>query len=93
MNLVLLVFYRYTSKDEPPRVLSEDEMNRLGARIVKAELMGDMVMSLKNCHNLLKFFFKVHSDLIVKYIYVCVCIYIHIPAKFDRVGFEDTTLL
>ncbi|NXT15820.1 C19L2 protein, partial [Prunella fulvescens] len=29
-------------KDEPPRVLSEEEMNRLGARIVKAELMGDM---------------------------------------------------
>ncbi|XP_053792380.1 CWF19-like protein 2 isoform X1 [Vidua chalybeata] len=29
------------SKDEPPRVLSEEEMNRLGARIVKAELMGD----------------------------------------------------
>ncbi|XP_039420263.1 CWF19-like protein 2 isoform X1 [Corvus cornix cornix] len=28
-------------KDEPPRVLSEEEMNRLGARIVKAELMGD----------------------------------------------------
>ncbi|NXS78565.1 C19L2 protein, partial [Erpornis zantholeuca] len=31
-----------SSKDEPPRVLSEEEMNRLGARIVKAELMGDM---------------------------------------------------
>nr|XP_032603671.2 CWF19-like protein 2 [Taeniopygia guttata] len=30
-----------SSKDEPPRVLSEEEMNRLGARIVKAELMGD----------------------------------------------------
>ncbi|XP_068870694.1 CWF19-like protein 2 isoform X2 [Aphelocoma coerulescens] len=28
-------------KDELPRVLSEEEMNRLGARIVKAELMGD----------------------------------------------------
>lgn len=49
MDLVLLVFYRYSSKDEPPRVLNEEEMNRLGARIVKAELMGDMVMSLKNC--------------------------------------------
>ncbi|XP_062370614.1 CWF19-like protein 2 [Cinclus cinclus] len=30
-----------SSKDELPRVLSEEEMNRLGARIVKAELMGD----------------------------------------------------
>ncbi|KAL2311068.1 hypothetical protein Nmel_002755 [Mimus melanotis] len=30
-----------SSKDEPPRVLSEEEMNRLGARIVKAELMGN----------------------------------------------------
>lgn len=48
MGLVMLVFYRHTAKDEPPRVLSEEEMNRLGARIVKAELMGDMVMSLKN---------------------------------------------
>ncbi|KAK2519051.1 Cwf19l2 [Columba guinea] len=38
---------RYTSKDEPPRVLSEDEMNRLGARIVKAELMGDMELASK----------------------------------------------
>ncbi|NXV78422.1 C19L2 protein, partial [Atlantisia rogersi] len=38
---------RPTPKDEPPRILSEEEMNRLGARIVKAELLGDMVMSLK----------------------------------------------
>lgn len=30
-----------SSKDELPRVLSEEEMNRLGAKIVKAELMGD----------------------------------------------------
>lgn len=65
MGLVLLVFYRYTSKDEPPRVLSEEEMNRLGARIVKAELVGDMVTSLKNCHDFLQFFFKAHSDLAV----------------------------
>ncbi|KAM6094804.1 CWF19-like protein 2 isoform 2-T2 [Chlamydotis macqueenii] len=36
---------RPTSKDEPPRVLSEEEMNRLGARIVKAELMGDMELA------------------------------------------------
>ncbi|NWS09934.1 C19L2 protein, partial [Pachyramphus minor] len=34
-----------SSKDEPPRVLSEEEMNRLGARIVKAELMGDMELA------------------------------------------------
>jgi len=66
MGLVLLLFYRQTSKDEPPRVLSEEEMNRLGARIVKAELMGDMVMSLKNCYDLLQFSFKAHSDLVVK---------------------------
>ncbi|OXB70971.1 UNVERIFIED_CONTAM: hypothetical protein H355_008507 [Colinus virginianus] len=33
---------RLPSEDEPPRVLSEDEMNKLGARIVKAELMGNM---------------------------------------------------
>ncbi|XP_049679500.1 CWF19-like protein 2 isoform X2 [Accipiter gentilis] len=38
---------RYTSKDEPPRVLSEEEMNRLGARIVKAELVGDMELASK----------------------------------------------
>nr|XP_009936807.1 PREDICTED: CWF19-like protein 2 [Opisthocomus hoazin] len=38
---------RQTSKDEPPRVLSEEEMNRLGARIVKAELMGDMELASK----------------------------------------------
>ncbi|KAM6316826.1 CWF19-like protein 2 [Aegotheles albertisi] len=39
--------YRHTSKDEPPRVLSEEEMNRLGAKIVKAELMGDMELASK----------------------------------------------
>uniref|UniRef100_A0A8B9IX30 CWF19-like protein 2 n=1 Tax=Amazona collaria TaxID=241587 RepID=A0A8B9IX30_9PSIT len=33
---------RNTSNDEPPRILTEEEMNKLGARIVKAELMGDM---------------------------------------------------
>ncbi|XP_054684876.1 CWF19-like protein 2 isoform X1 [Grus americana] len=38
---------RQTSKDEPPRVLSEEEMNRLGARIVKAELMGDTELASK----------------------------------------------
>ncbi|NXK50991.1 C19L2 protein, partial [Chauna torquata] len=38
---------RHTSKDEPPRVLSEEEMNRLGARIVKAELMGNMELASK----------------------------------------------
>lgn len=64
MALVHLLFYR-SSKDEPPRVLSEEEMNRLGARIVKAELMGDTVMPGKNCHHLLQFVFKSHSDLIV----------------------------
>ncbi|XP_039574621.1 CWF19-like protein 2 isoform X1 [Passer montanus] len=34
-----------SSQDEPPQVLSEEEMNRLGARIVKAELMGDMELA------------------------------------------------
>ncbi|XP_010151271.1 PREDICTED: CWF19-like protein 2, partial [Eurypyga helias] len=38
---------RHTSKDEMPRVLSEEEMNRLGARIIKAELMGDMELASK----------------------------------------------
>ncbi|KAM7127496.1 CWF19-like protein 2 isoform 1-T1 [Ciconia maguari] len=38
---------RHTVEDEPPRVLSEEEMNRLGARIVKAELMGDMELASK----------------------------------------------
>ncbi|NWU54232.1 C19L2 protein, partial [Dromas ardeola] len=38
---------RHTAKGEPPRVLSEEEMNRLGARIVKAELMGDMELASK----------------------------------------------
>lgn len=64
MSLELLFFYRDTSKDEPPRVLSEEEMNRLGARIVKAELMGNMVMFLKNCHALLEFFFEANSTLV-----------------------------
>lgn len=64
MASVQLVFYR-SSKDEPPRVLSEEEMNRLGARIVKAELLGNTVMAVKNCHDLLQFFFKAPSDLVV----------------------------
>ncbi|XP_071590800.1 CWF19-like protein 2 [Heliangelus exortis] len=38
---------RPTWKDEPPRVLSEEEMNKLGARIVKAELMGDTELASK----------------------------------------------
>ncbi|XP_042723198.1 CWF19-like protein 2 [Lagopus leucura] len=38
---------RHPSEDEPPRVLSEDEMNKLGARIVKAELMGNMELASK----------------------------------------------
>lgn len=46
-------------------MLSEEEMNRLGARIVKAELMGDTVVAVENWHDLLQFFFKAHSDLIV----------------------------
>lgn len=50
-----MIFYRHPSENEPPRVLSEDEMNKLGARIVKAELMGNMVMFLKNYDNLLQF--------------------------------------
>ncbi|XP_054020478.1 CWF19-like protein 2 [Dryobates pubescens] len=40
-------FSSYTSNDEPPRILNEEEMNRLGARIVKAELMGDMELASK----------------------------------------------
>ncbi|NWR62802.1 C19L2 protein, partial [Bucorvus abyssinicus] len=36
---------RYSSKHEPPRVLNEEEMNKLGARIVKAELLGDMELA------------------------------------------------
>ncbi|NXA49252.1 C19L2 protein, partial [Nothocercus julius] len=38
---------RPTSKDEVSQVLSEEEMNKLGARIVKAELMGDMELASK----------------------------------------------
>ncbi|XP_021236209.1 CWF19-like protein 2 isoform X1 [Numida meleagris] len=38
---------RHPSEDEPPRVLSENEMNKLGARIVKAELMGNMELASK----------------------------------------------
>uniref|UniRef100_A0A8C2SSS4 CWF19-like protein 2 n=1 Tax=Coturnix japonica TaxID=93934 RepID=A0A8C2SSS4_COTJA len=45
-----------------PRVLSEDEMNKLGARIVKAELMGNMVMCLKNYDNLLQFCTQCFKD-------------------------------
>uniref|UniRef100_A0A8C3J8J6 CWF19-like protein 2 n=1 Tax=Calidris pygmaea TaxID=425635 RepID=A0A8C3J8J6_9CHAR len=37
----------HTAMDEPPRVLTGEEMNRLGARIVKAELMGDMELASK----------------------------------------------
>ncbi|XP_010017182.1 PREDICTED: CWF19-like protein 2, partial [Nestor notabilis] len=36
---------RNTSNNEPPRILTEEEMNKLGARIVKAELMGDMELA------------------------------------------------
>ncbi|XP_038618020.1 CWF19-like protein 2 isoform X2 [Tachyglossus aculeatus] len=36
-----------TSEDEPMHVLTEDEMNRLGAKIVKAELMGNMDLALQ----------------------------------------------
>uniref|UniRef100_F7F6Q2 CWF19-like protein 2 n=1 Tax=Ornithorhynchus anatinus TaxID=9258 RepID=F7F6Q2_ORNAN len=35
------------SEDEPTQVLTEDEMNRLGAKIVKAELMGNMDLALQ----------------------------------------------
>ncbi|XP_067146002.1 CWF19-like protein 2 isoform X2 [Apteryx mantelli] len=38
---------RHTSKDEVSQVLSEEEMNKLGARIVKAELMGNMELASK----------------------------------------------
>ncbi|XP_065586139.1 CWF19-like protein 2 [Cyrtonyx montezumae] len=38
---------RLLSEDELPQVLSEDEMNKLGARIVKAELMGNMELASK----------------------------------------------
>ncbi|XP_019380583.1 PREDICTED: CWF19-like protein 2 [Gavialis gangeticus] len=34
-------------KDETPQVLSEEEMNRLGARILKAELTGNMDLASK----------------------------------------------
>ncbi|XP_030056116.1 CWF19-like protein 2 [Microcaecilia unicolor] len=33
---------RHESDDEPTQILSEEEMNKLGAKIVKAELMGNM---------------------------------------------------
>nr|XP_009682102.1 PREDICTED: alkylated DNA repair protein alkB homolog 8 isoform X2 [Struthio camelus australis] len=36
---------RHVSKDEMSQVLSEEEMNKLGARIVKAELMGNMELA------------------------------------------------
>nr|XP_056714106.1 CWF19-like protein 2 [Euleptes europaea] len=35
------------AKDESPRILSEEEMNRLGAKIVKAELMGNTDLAAK----------------------------------------------
>ncbi|XP_029458306.1 CWF19-like protein 2 isoform X2 [Rhinatrema bivittatum] len=38
---------RHTSDDEPTQILSEEEMNKLGAKIVKAELMGNMDLALK----------------------------------------------
>lgn len=88
MALVQLVFYR-SSKDELPRVLSEEEMNRLGARIVKAELMGDTVMSVKNCHDLLQLFFKAPSDLIVLGFFLKGVIQANKDLQ-SLVGFEDT---
>lgn len=88
MALVQLVFYR-SSKDEPPRVLSEEEMNRLGARIVKAELMGDTVMSVKNCHDLLQLFFKAPSDLIVSGFFLKGVTQANTDLQ-SLVGFEDT---
>ncbi|XP_062433500.1 CWF19-like protein 2 isoform X2 [Rhea pennata] len=40
-------YSRHTSKDEESHFLSEEEMNKLGARIVKAELMGNMELASK----------------------------------------------
>uniref|UniRef100_A0A8C8S9B9 CWF19-like protein 2 n=1 Tax=Pelusios castaneus TaxID=367368 RepID=A0A8C8S9B9_9SAUR len=37
----------HTPKDETPQALSEEEMNRLGAKIVKAELMGNLDLASK----------------------------------------------
>ncbi|XP_067418894.1 CWF19-like protein 2 isoform X2 [Emydura macquarii macquarii] len=37
----------HTSKDRIPQALSEEEMNRLGAKIVKAELMGNLDLASK----------------------------------------------
>nr|XP_048700391.1 CWF19-like protein 2 isoform X2 [Caretta caretta] len=37
----------HTSKDGTPQALSEEEMNRLGAKIVKAELMGNLDLASK----------------------------------------------
>lgn len=34
---------RSVSEDEKPQILSDEEMNKLGAKIVKAELMGNKV--------------------------------------------------
>uniref|UniRef100_H3ANC0 CWF19-like protein 2 n=1 Tax=Latimeria chalumnae TaxID=7897 RepID=H3ANC0_LATCH len=38
---------RYGTVEESARVLSEEEMNKLGAKIVKAELMGNMDLAAK----------------------------------------------
>ncbi|XP_074072702.1 CWF19-like protein 2 isoform X2 [Macrotis lagotis] len=37
----------YSSEDGPIQVLSEDEMNKLGAKIIKAELMGKMDLAVQ----------------------------------------------
>ncbi|XP_074840897.1 CWF19-like protein 2 isoform X2 [Carettochelys insculpta] len=39
--------FGHTSKDGTPQALSEEEMNRLGAKIVKAELMGNLDLASK----------------------------------------------
>nr|XP_033805038.1 CWF19-like protein 2 isoform X2 [Geotrypetes seraphini] len=39
--------------EEPTQILSEEEMNKLGAKIVKAELMGNVPRSLQEDHEVL----------------------------------------
>lgn len=52
------------AEDENVHILSEEEMNKLGAKIVKAELMGNMVRKAQGL-NIFKSYLHSHAPLLL----------------------------
>lgn len=51
LNLTGGIFFSSESEEEEEEViLTEEEMNKLGAKLVKAEIMGNTVRSMKRHH-------------------------------------------